>query len=178
MVQFLLDVQGVDVNFQNKYRQTPLIAPAKDGHETLVELLLDQPGIGPDVSERFRIRARLYGQTSLSCAAMNGHVNIVRALLATGRMNVESRDTQDWTPLTYAAVKGRDAVVEALITLPRIQLDSRERWGYTPLMWAAMEGHETVARQEGGHAAAKGHKDIAKLLLDKGCNPVFHIDVR
>ncbi|ODM20307.1 hypothetical protein SI65_03360 [Aspergillus cristatus] len=95
MTRFLLNVQGVDVNCQNKYHQTPLTAPARDGHEALVELLLHQPGIEPDVSERIRIRPRVNGQTPLSYAAMNGHVNIVRALLATGRVNVESRDTRD-----------------------------------------------------------------------------------
>jgi len=83
-----LNIAGVGVNYQDKYHQTPLTAPARDGHDALVELLLDQPGIESEVSERVRIRPRPNGQTPLSYAAMNGHVNIVRALLATGRVNV------------------------------------------------------------------------------------------
>lgn len=152
-------------------------------------MLLDRPGIDPDVSERVRIRPRPSGQTSLSYAATNGHVNIVHTLLATNRVNVESRDSRDWTPLTYAAVKGQGAVIEVLITVPGIQLDSRERRGYTPMMRAAMEDHEIVAplslEKEGVDAdamcssqctalflaAENGHCNVTKLLLDKGCSP-------
>lgn len=189
MVRYLLNVQGVDFNCKNKYHQTPLIAPARDGHEGMVGLLLDQSGIEPDVSDHIRLCPKLYGQTPLSYAAMNGHVGVLRALLATGRVDVKSKDMRGWTPLAYAAAQGRDKVIEGLITVPGIQLDSREQWGYTPLILAADEGHEAVTRllikQEGVHADAKdsplntalwfaarnGHSNVAKLLLDKGCNP-------
>lgn len=55
MARFLLNA-GVDVNKQNKYSEIPLSAPARDGNEELVKLLLDQPGIDPDVLGCARIR--------------------------------------------------------------------------------------------------------------------------
>jgi ankyrin repeat protein len=190
MVQFLLNAGGVDINQQNKYLETPLIAPAREGNEDLVKFLLDQPGIDPDMSDRSRIRPpRLFGQTPLSHAAMNGHVNVLRALLATNRVNIESKDMRGWTPLAYAAAHGQAEAVEALIKVPGIQLKSKTRWGQTPLMLAAMNGHEAVARILIGQESPKGdiercygstallvavrhgHENIAKLLLDNACNP-------
>ncbi|KAJ5470467.1 hypothetical protein N7530_007824 [Penicillium desertorum] len=189
-VQFLLNAGGVDINQQNKYSETPLIAPAREGNEDLVKFLLDQPGIDPDMSDRPRIRPpKLFGQTPLSHAAMNGHVNVLRALLATNRVNVESKDVRGWTPLAYAAAYGQAEVIEALIKVPGIQLESRAQRGVTPLMLATINGQEDVTRilieQESVKGDAKcssgptalwfaalhGHSNIAKLLLDKGCNP-------
>ncbi|KAJ5264706.1 hypothetical protein N7505_007499 [Penicillium chrysogenum] len=195
MVQFLLNAGGVDINQQNKYLDTPLIAPARDGNDDLVKFL-DQPGIDPDMSDRSRIRPpRLFGQTPLSHAAMNGHVNVRRALLATNRVNIDSKDMRGWTPLAYAAAHGQVEAIEALIKVPGIQLKSKTRWGQTPLMLAAMNGHEAVARILIGQESPKGdiercygstallvavqhgHQNIAKLLLDNACNPYLSCDM-
>lgn len=189
MARFLLNA-GVDVNQQNKYLEIPLSAPARDGNKELVKLLLDQPGIDPDVLGRARIRPpRLQGQTPLSYAAMNGHVDVLKILLATNRVNIESKDLRGWTPLAYAAAYGQAEVMEVLINVLGIQLESRAQWGITPLMLAVIHGHEAVARilieQESVKGDAKcdgestalwfavvhGHSNIAKLLLEKGCNP-------
>ncbi|CAI7575128.1 unnamed protein product [Penicillium crustosum] len=138
---------GVDVNQQNKYLETPLSAPARDGNEELVKLLLDQLGIDPDVLGRSRIRPpRLWRQTPLLYAAMNGHVDILRLLLATNRVNVESKDVRGWTPLAYAAAHGQAKVMKVLIKVRAIRFGSRAQWDETPLMLAVMNGHEAVTR--------------------------------
>lgn len=191
MARFLLNA-GVDVNQQNKYSEIPLNAPARDGNKELVKLLLDQPGIDPDVLGRARIRPpRLREQTPLSYAAMNGHVDVLNILLATNRVNIESKDSRGWTPLAYAAAYGQAEVMEVLINVPGIQLESRARWGITPLMLAVIYGHEAVARIIIEQESVKGdaecdaestalwfavvhsHSNIAKLLLEKGCNPHY-----
>ncbi|OQE14062.1 hypothetical protein PENFLA_c041G05368 [Penicillium flavigenum] len=83
------------------YELTARQALANGANPSVTNLkLLDQPGINPDMSERSRIRPpRLFGQTPSSHAAMNGHVNVLMALLATNRVNIESKDMRGWTPL-------------------------------------------------------------------------------
>lgn len=195
MTRFLLNAGGVNINQQNKYFETPLIAPARDGNEDLVKFLLDQPGIEPDVADRARLRPpKRFGRTPLAYASMNGHVGVVRTLLATNRVNAESKDMCGWTPLAYAAGYGQAGVVEVLIKVPGIHLESRAQWGRTPLILAAINGHENVARilmeQESvqgdaesssgstslWYAVINGHSKVAKLLLEKGCNPYLDCD--
>jgi ankyrin repeat protein len=59
------------------------------GHTRIVNMLLREDGIDPDHKDN-------NGQTPLSLAACNGHGAIVRLLLHTGRVNVDSKDKR-WT---------------------------------------------------------------------------------
>lgn len=111
MVQFLLSLNGVDINCTNRHRETPPLLAAKHGHEALVRLLLAQPGIEPAVIDRPWHRHCSWWQTPLAYAGMNGHASIVQALLETGRVDVNYRDRQGRTPLSYAASNGHAEVV-------------------------------------------------------------------
>jgi ankyrin repeat protein len=52
----------------------------------------------------------------LSYAAQRGYEAIVELLLATGKVDIESRDTNaSRTPLSMAAVRGHEAVVRLLL---------------------------------------------------------------
>ena len=53
-----------------------------------------------------------YGQTPLSWAARNGHEAVVKLLLATEKVNLDSKDSKyGQTPLSWAAKNGQEAVV-------------------------------------------------------------------
>ncbi len=54
-------------------------------------------------------------QTPLFQAAMNGHEAVVRLLLETGKVDINSRDGKSGTPLSHAAENGHDAVVKLLL---------------------------------------------------------------
>ena len=55
------------------------------------------------------------GQTPLSWAAWNGHDNVVKLLLETGKVNADSKDTCfARTPLSWAAWNGHDGIVKLL----------------------------------------------------------------
>jgi ankyrin repeat protein len=47
-------------------------------------------------------------------AAMNGHEAVVKLLLATGNVDLDSKSNSGWTPLSWAAARGHEAMVKLL----------------------------------------------------------------
>jgi ankyrin repeat protein len=56
-----------------------------------------------------------YGWAPLLWAAKNGHEAIVKLLLDTGKVKVDSRDYDGRTSLSWVAWQGREAVVKLLV---------------------------------------------------------------
>ena len=71
---------------------------------------------------------------------------VVRLLLKTGRVNVNSKDYGGRTPISLAAENGREAVVRLLIRTGQAESDSKDCDGWTPLLWAARNGHDGVMK--------------------------------
>jgi ankyrin repeat protein/tetratricopeptide (TPR) repeat protein len=127
-----------------------------------------------------------WGQTPLSRAAEGGHEAAVVALLATDRVDADSKDTEGQTPLSKAAEGGHEAVVAALLATGRVDANSKDTGGRTPLLWAAKGGHEAVvaallatgrvdtnSKDTGGRtpmlwAAKGGHEAVVAALLATG----------
>ena len=129
-----------------------------------------------------------FGRTLLSLAAEIGNEIVVRALLESGKAEVESRDNKyARTPLLWAAKNGHEAVVKLLFKMGKAEVESRDnRYGQTPLSWAAENGHEPVvklllktgkvdveSKDKNGQtplswAAKNGHEVVVKLLLKTG----------
>ncbi|KJK66021.1 ANK ankyrin repeat protein [Aspergillus parasiticus SU-1] len=125
-----------------------------------------------------------YSQSSLSWAAWNGYEATVRLLLATGKVDVESKSSDGQTPLSLAARRGHEGVVRELLTTGNVDINSKDsKYGQTPLSWAAERGHEAVVKlllntrkvdinekDSFGWtalfwAALSGHEEVVKLLL-------------
>ncbi|KAL6692003.1 hypothetical protein J3F84DRAFT_403077 [Trichoderma pleuroticola] len=87
--------------------RTPLSWAAKNGHATVVKLLLEQ---GAEIDSKDN-----EGQTPLSMAAENGHEIVARLLLEKGA-KAESKDKRDRTPLSLATKNGHETVVKLLAT--------------------------------------------------------------
>ncbi|XP_023319029.1 protein TANC2 [Trichogramma pretiosum] len=139
-----------------------LVAAAAQGHEAVVEFLLDMSEVGVDEVDT------LLGETALSVAAANGSTTTVSALLARGAAP-EVPNAKGLTPLMLAAREGNWATAERLLqpmgslngrrsnedggeTQTTRLLKQRDPEGMTALMLAAQEGHA----------------NLCELLLDKG----------
>ena len=92
------------------------------------------------------------GWTALTKAASEGHLDILKALIAAGA-NKDEVNGYDDTPLTMAAINGHVECVKALLAW-KADVNEANRYGYgsTPLM----------------HASFNGDVEIMKLLLAAG----------
>ncbi|CAK9824589.1 Protein TANC2 [Anthophora retusa] len=137
--------------------QQAVVAAAAQGHESIVEYLLDMSEVIVDRPDT------LIGETALTIAAANGSTATVSALLARGA-SPTAVNAKGLSPLMLAAREGHWGTAERLLqgTLSSSTdtilddaaslLDQRDPAGRSALMLAASEGHT----------------NLIELFLDKG----------
>jgi ankyrin repeat protein len=140
VVERLLAVPGINVNFQTAQTDTALMVASKKGHTAIVERLLAVPGINVNYQNQL-------GGTALSGASHNGHTAIVERLLAAHGINVNLQNAQGATALMFAAQDGHTAIVERLLAVPGINVNLQNAQGFTVLMYAAYNGHTAIVER-------------------------------
>jgi len=161
----MIKIKRCDINERDSIGLTPLMWAARYGREEVVELLLKQKHIQPDIPHT------RYGRTALSWAAGSGHGGVVKLFLSRsfanlgsigrrwektpqvmsvlfGRKHVDPdrSDNDGRTPLSWAAEAGDEAVVELLLKRKDVNPDRPDNYGQTPLSWAAENGGEGVVK--------------------------------
>jgi ankyrin repeat protein len=96
-----------DINSKN-WGMTPLMVAAKQGHQAVVRLLLDQKDI--DVESK-----GCWDRSALSLAPENGHEAVVRILLERGATEINSSDCDQLTTLDHALSQDHPNTVRLLI---------------------------------------------------------------
>lgn len=164
------------IDKRDSFGKTSLIWAATNGHEAVVQLLLEK---GAD----FEAKAA-YEWNALMWAAANGHEAVVRLLREKGA-TVKTKG-EDGTALSEAARAGHEAVVQLLLE-KGADVEAKALFGRTALSLAANFGHEAVVRlllqygadveaqDDSGRralydAASKGHETVVRLLLENGAD--------
>ena len=70
-----------------------------------------------------------HGQTALTLAAYEGHVEVVKALLAHSEIDVNAKIENGATALMLAAWEGREDVVNALLAHSKIDVNAEGNYG-------------------------------------------------
>jgi ankyrin repeat protein len=153
--------------------QKPLFEAIRNGHHSIVELLLGTEGINLNLKGSD-------GHTPLSLAVAMGHERVVKLLLATDSINPNNEEPSGWTPLTIAVSEGKEQI-DKLFLDAGVNPNSGYIYGHTLLPLAAREGHEGIVklllaingidpnRKAFAHsplslAAVRGHEGVVKLL--------------
>lgn len=111
MVALLLRYNKVDVNARTKgINTTVLMAAVEKGHEGTVALLIRHPKIKLNAKDH-------WGETALSCAVNRKNEGMVRVLLEHGKADIDinTRDTYNFSPLMNAVERGPWTIVELLL---------------------------------------------------------------
>ncbi|XP_034943105.1 protein TANC2 isoform X2 [Chelonus insularis] len=172
--------------------QQAVVAAASQGHEAIVEYLLDMAEVTVDRPDT------LVGETALTIASAHGSTATVSALLARGASPLAT-NAKGLSPLMLAAREGHWGTAERLLqsslssstdtNLDKVTalLDQRDSMGRTPLMMAACEGHTNLidiflekgsileaTDKEGltalGWACVRGRVAAVQNLLDHGAD--------
>ncbi|HEU4892312.1 MAG TPA: ankyrin repeat domain-containing protein [Vicinamibacterales bacterium] len=172
---------GSPVDFRGTTQMTPLCLASRDGHLSIVTLLLAH---GADPAGQCRDAEF----TPLQVATQNGHVGVVRALLD-GGVSPDIRNRFGRTSLSHIAWMNRPTAVDvATLLLDRgASVDLADNEGYAPIHWAvmskslpmirflAMRGARLDARTTEGSTASmdavrRGCVECLRLLLQGGAD--------
>ncbi|KAK4127350.1 ankyrin [Parathielavia appendiculata] len=123
----LLSTDEVDINARDEVGRTPLHWAAATEHETAFKLLL-------------------------VTVSRTDTRDVVKALLDTGGIDLNTRYERLGTPLLAAAEGGDEDIVKLLLGTGKVDINAKDDNGRAPLSYAAI----------------KSHKRIVKLLLDTG----------
>ena len=107
---------GEDVNFADHLKRTALMAAVMGGHEAIVRLLIEQPGIDLNLRDSLEVEAN----TALHHAVLEGQNSILRVLLQQPQLDVNLLNNHDHSPLMAAVYKNDLKSVSLLLADPRV----------------------------------------------------------
>ena len=141
------------MDHKNSVGRTPLFYAAKNGHEAVVRILLDEAGVEADCKED-------HGLTPLSYASLGGHVEVAKLFMKRNDVDINSTDHGSMTPLLWAVRAGQEAIVSLLLETDDLLVCHRSLEGETSFMNAVHEGYESMVhillKKDGNQLYAKG----------------------
>ena len=134
--------RGGDPNKISERGRTALHAAASRGYQEVVAVLLEHPGVDPNVVTEDNAWSSLHFAVS---GWSRSRYKMVALLLQQPGIEVNLPDDDGQTPLHLAAIRGtRPELVELLLKQSGININARDRWGETALHLAARFDREDI----------------------------------
>ncbi len=137
-VKALLSAASIDVNATSSQGWTALSRAVQMNNRKCVRELLSAKGI------QVNLPVVESGSTPLYYAAESGHLECLKALLASPCVAVNRANKCGSTPLHIACRKGHDKCIEELLKRPEIAINVLDAKGFTPLHWVALAGQNQL----------------------------------
>ena len=138
------------IDTPNHEGRTPLMIASQNGHQTIVEFLIEHRTNVATVDR--------FGNTALHLAAEGGHIETVK-LLTDATADVKVKKNDGLTPLMIASRNGHDETVKVLI---------EKITGANNNIGTDMDKWDIFRKTSLHYAAEAGHADIAKKLIEAG----------
>ena len=178
-VQFVLDLEIVDIDYRNEDGNTAIMLACELGNINILHSLVSA-GANVDLQNND-------GWTPLMKASQNNHITIIHAILDEADANPHLQNRKGSDALMIAAFAGCLEAVEIFIT-KGVDCTHQREDGVTAFMLACQKGHIEIAElllnhqvnpnvtnKEGTNAfilaCNSGHTPVVKLLLNKEVNP-------
>lgn len=140
IIRLLLAQTNLDVNAKNKWKSTPLMIAAGSGNLDVLDLLLRHPRTAIDM------QAEYYRRTALIEAAVQGHISVVKTLVAHGA-NVNIADKTGRNSALIEALKhGHDNVSTFLLRSGLVDFSDRDL-RLQAVIWCGSRGNEVLAAE-------------------------------
>ena len=153
------------------YKCTALVAAARNGHSTVVKLLLDQYGVDTEQTGTVKFNGYVIeGATALWSAAGAGHYEVVQTLVQ-HQADVNHSTVSDSTPLRAACYDGKLDVVKCLVQ-NQADIHKPNKYGNTCIMIASYKGHYDVVTYllaYGGDVNAQAHCGATAMHFTAEC---------
>lgn len=166
---------GVDP--KSDYGVTPLHLASRNGHESVVRMLLNSAGVQVDAA------TEIEKYIPMHLAAQGGHEQVANLLISRSPESLVKSDGHGRTALHFAASHGHTRMAHMLLG-QGAQMNAQDDRGWTPTHYAARHGYldvvkllvesgadPTMCSKEGKiplcNAANAGHKEVLSYLLKK-----------
>ena len=169
---------GADLHTKNESEQLPLHYACESGALDVVKMLVEA-GVGVRATDD-------EGSTCLAIAAYSGNTETARYLVGLPHVDVNHRDSTDFTVLHSAAASKATDVAQVLIDAGA-DIDAMNNEGHAPLYFACASGALDVVKMlvragaddRGGTCLTKaancGHTEVVRYLL---CLPEVELNRR
>ena len=133
MAKAFLMCSQVDLNYGYKFGATPLYESAKNNHETVVEMLLND--------SRTDVNIEVNGKNAIYIASESGNTEIVRLFLAHSDVDINQiNKINKMSALMIATVEGHGDIIKALLQHPQTDVGILDNVAQSVIEIASMRG--------------------------------------